>query len=49
MKRFLGDILVTAVIAAPALAALKHGDKAPEFTARASQAGKEFEFSLKKR
>jgi peroxiredoxin len=31
----------------PALAALKDGDKAPDFTAQASLAGKEFKFSLK--
>ncbi len=48
MKRFLGGILVTAVIAAPALAALKQNDKAPDFKAKASLAGKQFDFSLKK-
>jgi peroxiredoxin len=31
----------------PALAALKDGDSAPDFTAQASLAGKEFKFSLK--
>jgi peroxiredoxin len=31
----------------PALAALKQGDTAPNFTAQASLAGKEFKFSLK--
>lgn len=34
-------------IAAPAFAALKNGDKAPDFSAKASLAGKEFSFSLK--
>jgi peroxiredoxin len=33
--------------ALPAMAALKEGDKAPEFKAQASLAGKEFTFSLK--
>jgi peroxiredoxin (alkyl hydroperoxide reductase subunit C) len=35
-----------AAIAAPALAALKVGDTAPEFTAQASQGGEMFSFSL---
>lgn len=34
--------------AAPALAALKPGDKAPDFTAPAALAGKDFEFKLSK-
>ncbi|MFZ5528500.1 MAG: peroxiredoxin [Pseudomonadota bacterium] len=34
-------------MALPAMAALKEGDKAPEFKAQASLAGKEFTFSLK--
>lgn len=47
MKRFLLSCLVSTAICLPAFAALKQGDQAPDFTARASQAGKEFEFSLK--
>src|SRR6516165_9589905 len=35
------------LIALPAFAALKPGDKAHDFSAKASQAGKEIEFSLK--
>ncbi len=38
--------LVTSLAAAPALAALKPGDPAPDFTAQASLAGKVFGFSL---
>lgn len=34
------------VVAAPGFAALKEGDKAPDFTTQASLAGKEFKFSL---
>src|SRR6476619_4211658 len=47
MNRFLAGILISAVMAVPALAALKQGDKAPDFAAKASLAGKEFNFSLK--
>jgi peroxiredoxin len=47
MKRFLAGILLSGVITLPAFAALKQGDKAPDFSAKASLAGKEFEFSLK--
>lgn len=39
--------LMLAGLATPALAALKVGDTAPDFTAKASLAGKEFTFSLK--
>jgi peroxiredoxin len=43
-------VLITAVVlllaAAPALAALKDGDKAPDFTLQATQGGKVFSFSL---
>ena len=46
-KMFLG-FAVSALIALPVLAALKVGDKAPDFSARASLAGKEFNFSLQK-
>ncbi|MBV8063729.1 MAG: peroxiredoxin, partial [Nevskia sp.] len=37
---------VLALLALPALAALKPGDKAPDFTAQASLGGKVFSFSL---
>lgn len=47
MRRFLVSVLLAGITAVPALAALKHGDKAPDFTAKASLAGKEFTFSLK--
>jgi peroxiredoxin len=47
MKRFLVGALMSAVITLPAFAALKQGDKAPDFSAKASLAGKEFNFSLK--
>src|SRR6266481_132183 len=47
MNRFVVGILVSAMMAVPAFAALKQGDKAPDFSARASLAGKEFAFSLK--
>lgn len=47
MKRFLVGALMSAVITLPAFAALNKGDKAPDFSAKASLAGKEFNFSLK--
>jgi len=47
MKRLLLSCLISTAICLPALAALKDGDKAPDFTAQASLAGKEFKFSLK--
>lgn len=47
MKRVLLTVLLSTAIAAPSYAALKMGDKAPDFSARASLAGKEFDFSLK--
>lgn len=47
MKRVLVGILLSSVMTLPALAALKQGDKAPDFSAKASLAGKEFSFSLK--
>lgn len=46
MKRLLLG-LVSCLVALPALAALKQGDRAPDFTAQASLAGKTFTFSLK--
>jgi peroxiredoxin len=48
MQRLLISALVlSTALAVPAVAALKKGDKAPDFSARASLAGKEFDFSLK--
>ena len=51
MKRLMPRLALTAVVSAaialPAFAALKEGDAAPDFNARASLAGKEFAFSLK--
>ncbi|HEV2677939.1 MAG TPA: peroxiredoxin [Aliidongia sp.] len=46
MKRILTTALLTGLLATPALAALKPGDAAPDFTAPATLAGKEFTFSL---
>lgn len=46
MKRVLAGATLSALIALPAFAALKQGDAAPGFTARASLAGKEFSYSL---
>jgi peroxiredoxin len=46
MKRVLLGILLSAIMTVPALAALKTGDKAPDFTTQASLAGKAFTFSL---
>src|SRR5438270_496726 len=47
MKHFLVSALLCGVMTLPLFAALKQGDKAPDFSARASLAGKEFAFSLK--
>jgi thioredoxin-dependent peroxiredoxin len=47
MNRLFAGILVAATVAVPAFAALKQSDKAPDFSAKASLAGKEFDFSLK--
>jgi peroxiredoxin Q/BCP len=47
MNRFLVGILVSATMAVPTFAALKQSDKAPDFSAKASLAGREFDFSLK--
>jgi peroxiredoxin len=46
MKNLLFGLALTALAAVPVLAALKVSDKAPDFSARASLAGKEFNFSL---
>ncbi|KQV57576.1 MULTISPECIES: peroxiredoxin [unclassified Caulobacter] len=51
MPRMLAGIAAAALALAatsPALAALKVGDKAPEFTAKAALAGKDFDFKLAK-
>jgi thioredoxin-dependent peroxiredoxin len=47
MKRLVIAALLTGLTTIPALAALKSGDTAQDFSARASLAGKEFDFSLK--
>ena len=46
MKYVILAALTLSVVAIPARAALKSGDKAPDFSAKASLAGKEFTFSL---
>lgn len=45
-KRLFLVLAVTAALSASAFAALKTGDPAPDFSARASLAGNEFKFSL---
>jgi peroxiredoxin len=47
MKKVLLCLVLSSVISLPSPAALKVADKAPEFSAPASLAGKEFKFSLK--
>jgi thioredoxin-dependent peroxiredoxin len=47
MTNRLWGCLLASCIALPAVAALKAGDQAPEFTAQASLAGKAFTYSLK--
>ncbi len=46
MKKLLLGVLCSSVVAMPAFAALKEGDMAPKFEAKASLAGKAFEYSL---
>ena len=47
MKRsLLSGLLLACVLATPALAALNEGDKAPEFSAQASLAGKSFNLAV---
>jgi peroxiredoxin Q/BCP len=46
MKLLLVGVLFSGLVALPAFAALKRGDTAPGFSAKASLAGKEFSFSL---
>lgn len=47
MKNFLLGLLGSTVIVLPTLAALEAGDTAPNFEAKASLAGKAFDFSLR--
>jgi peroxiredoxin Q/BCP len=47
MKRFLAGVLLSGVAVVSVFAAIKTGDTAPDFSAKASLAGKEFNFSLK--
>src|SRR5580693_8263117 len=46
MKKLFLGLTLSALLGLPVLAALKVADKAPDFSARASLAGKEFTFSL---
>ena len=46
MKKVFLGLVFSALLAYPFWAALKVADKAPDFSARASLAGKEFNFSL---
>jgi thioredoxin-dependent peroxiredoxin len=46
MKNLVLSLALSVLVSVPVLAALKVGDKAPDFSARASLAGKEFNFSL---
>jgi len=51
MKRLIAGLALTGLLAlsaSPALAALKAGDKAPDFKAQAALAGKDFAFDLAK-
>src|SRR5580693_8001639 len=47
MKRLIVTSLLSAAIVVPAFAALKNSERAPDFSAKASLGGKEFDFSLK--
>lgn len=47
MKKLLLTAILASVISSPAFAALKVGDKAPDFTTQASLDGKAYTFSLK--
>lgn len=47
MKKLILGLALTAAVVSPAFAALKVGDTAPDFSAKASLGGKEFTFSLK--
>jgi peroxiredoxin len=48
MKKVVLVFALSVLVSLPVLAALKVGDMAPDFSARASLAGKEFDFSLEK-
>ena len=48
VKRFVIAAIAAGALAFPAIAALKAGDKAPDFKTKASLAGKTFDFSLAK-
>jgi thioredoxin-dependent peroxiredoxin len=45
--KLLMGLLLSSALSLPALAALKQGDPAPDFTTQASHAGKAFSYSLK--
>jgi len=47
MIRVFAAVVLASALALPVFAALKEGDKAPDFKAPASMAGKEFTFALK--
>jgi peroxiredoxin len=47
MKRLLAGLVVAGLAAVPAYAALKTGEKAPDFSTQASMGGKVFNFSMK--
>ena len=47
MKRLIAGLMLASVAVAPAYAALKPGDKAPQFAAPASLGGKVFTFDMK--
>jgi thioredoxin-dependent peroxiredoxin len=47
MKMIFAGLVLSGALVYPSVAALKEGAKAPEFTAPASLAGKEFSFALK--
>jgi peroxiredoxin len=46
MKKWIACLVLAALLSTPALAELKPGDKAPDFTTQASLGGKAFNFSL---
>jgi peroxiredoxin Q/BCP len=46
MNKLVLSLALSVLVSLPVLAALKVGEKAPDFSARASLAGKEFDFSL---
>jgi peroxiredoxin len=47
VKSLLACLVVSTLVSVPALAALKEGEAAPDFSAPAALAGKEFNFALK--